>query len=215
MRLISNLSKLVRPDPTSTVLIVGLGNRGREYRHNRHNAGFMVVDALCQRWSVVPNRLHCRALVAMVKIESVRVPTQWVRVVLAKPQTYMNLSGHAVVSLLKFYKVDLEQMLVIHDDIDLPLGTIRLRPGGGAGGQKGLASIIQQLGTQQFPRLRVGVGRPPGQMNAAAYVLRDFDCSELDTLDRVLERAAQAVETFVTEGLQPAMNRYNGGTDED
>lgn len=208
MRLISNLSRLVKPIPIPTALVVGLGNRGREFRNNRHNAGFMVVDALCRRWSVAPSRLHCRALVAATNIEGVRV-------VLAKPQTYMNLSGQAVMSLLKFYKVNLEQMLVIHDDIDLPLGTIRLRPSGGAGGQKGLVSIIQQLGTQQFPRLRVGVGRPPGQMDAAAYVLRDFGRSELDTLDRVLERAAQAAETFVTQGLQPAMNGYNGGIDED
>lgn len=204
MQLISQIFKLMNSEPTPTILIVGLGNRGREYRLTRHNAGFMVVDALCRAWKVEANRLHCRALVATTAFDGTRV-------VLAKPQTFMNLSGLSVVPLLRFYKAARDQLLVIHDDIDLPLGTIRIRPSGGAGGQKGLISIIEQLGTQQFARMRMGIGRPPGQMDAAAYVLRTFTRQEQEDFEMVLSRAVAAVETFISSGLEQAMNSYNGG----
>jgi len=184
-------------------LLVGLGNPGREYRENRHNAGFMVIDKLCKETGISLSRMQSKALVGVGTIEGKRV-------VLAKPQTFMNLSGQAVGGLVRFYKIPLEQVLVIYDDLDLPFGTIRLRPGGGAGGQKGVASVIQHLGTQDFARIRVGIGRPPGQRAASGYVLQDFSASEQKILDEILDRAAAAARVFVAEGLDIAMNQYNG-----
>jgi peptidyl-tRNA hydrolase, PTH1 family len=144
-------------------LMVGLGNPGREYRTNRHNIGFMLVDHLAARLSVSFSRLESKALVTKAEYQGRRL-------VLAKPQTFMNLSGQAVGTLVRFYKVPLAQLMVCYDDVDLPLGQIRIRPDGGSAGQKGMGSIIERLGTQQFPRLRLGIGRPPGRMDAAAYV---------------------------------------------
>jgi PTH1 family peptidyl-tRNA hydrolase len=122
----------------------------------------------------------------------------------------MNLSGHSVQGLANFYKLPLDNLLVTHDDLDLPFGTIRLRPGGGPGGQKGVASAIEQLGTKGFARLRIGIGRPPGRMDAAAYVLQDFSRDETKTLSAILDRAADAALTFVLDGLDKAMNEFNG-----
>lgn len=184
-------------------LIIGLGNPGREYRQNRHNVGFMVLDVLAHRLGLTFGRVESQALVT-------KATYQGQRLILAKPQTYMNLSGVSAASLLRFYKAPLSQFLVAYDDVDLPLGTLRLRPDGGSAGQKGMASIIERLGTQNFPRLRVGIGRPPGRMDAAAYVLQDFTPAEREILEPTLERAAEAVLVFVTEGLNAAMNRYNG-----
>lgn len=184
-------------------LIVGLGNPGREYRESRHNIGFMVVDCLCFRMGISINRLQSKALTGTGKWEGRKI-------ILVKPQTYMNLSGQAVMQLLRFYKLPLENLLVIHDDLDLPLGILRMRPEGGAGGQKGLASIIESLGTRQFPRLRVGINRPPGRMSPADYVLQSFSKADQEALPFILQRAADAVQAFVVEGLQQAMNRFNG-----
>lgn len=130
--------------------------------------------------------------------------------ILVKPQTYMNLSGQAVASLLRFYKIPLGNMLIIHDDLDLPFETLRLRPEGGSAGQKGLGSIIEKLGTEAFPRLRIGIGRPAGQMDSADFVLEDFPPAELQVLPQLLDRAAQAVLTFILSGIVTAMNQYNG-----
>ena len=184
-------------------LIVGLGNPGREYRLTRHNIGFMCLDHLADRQGVTFSRVESRALVAKTAYQSNRL-------VLAKPQTYMNLSGQAVSSLARFYKVPLEHLLVAYDDVDLPLGMLRLRPEGGSAGQKGMQSIIERLGSQDFPRLRLGIGRPPGRMDAASYVLQEFHPGEVDLLAATLERAVDAILTFVTEDLVTAMNRYNG-----
>jgi PTH1 family peptidyl-tRNA hydrolase len=184
-------------------LVTGLGNPGREYRDTRHNIGFMVIDQLCKSFGVSLSRLQSKALVAVATLDGRKV-------VLAKPQTFMNLSGQSVSGLVRFYKVPPEQLIVAHDDIDLPLGTLRLRPGGGSAGQKGIQSTIQQLGTQNFARLRMGVGRPPGQMNPSAYVLQRFSNAEIEILDLMLERAVAAVRTFICEGLDAAMNQYNG-----
>lgn len=184
-------------------LIVGLGNPGREYRQNRHNTGFMAIDRLAERLGVSFSRLESRSLVTKGNYQGSRI-------VLAKPQTYMNLSGQAVGPLLRFYKIPLDNLLVIYDDVDLPLGILRIRPAGGAGGQKGMVSIIERLGTQDFPRMRVGIGRPPGRMDASAYVLQDFSKSEQDILNNTLDRAAEAALVFVTEGIQAAMNTFNG-----
>jgi len=188
---------------TEPYLIVGLGNPGREYRENRHNAGFMLVDRLAVRLNARFSRLQSRALVASATHQERRI-------ILAKPQTFMNLSGQSVQGLMHFYKLPLTQLLVIHDDLDLPLGAIRIRPDGGSAGQKGMASILERLGTDEFPRLRLGIGRPPGQMQAPDYVLQDFSSADLDVLSPVLDRAADAALTFVVSGLETAMTRYNG-----
>ena len=188
---------------SNNFLIVGLGNPGREYLYTRHNIGFMVVDKLAVDLGVKLTKVQNKALITIAL-----VPTG--RVVIAKPQTFMNLSGNAVSSLMHFYKVPFTNLLTIHDDIDLPLGALRIRPGGGSAGQRGLASIIEKLGTQDFPRLRVGVGRPPGQMDAAAYVLRDFDKSDQPWMERVIAEASKAAQQFYSEGLQKTMNTYNG-----
>ena len=186
----------------SGYLIAGLGNPGREYRHNRHNVGFMVLDRLVESLNTDFSRLESKALVTKTTYNGVKL-------ILVKPQTYMNLSGQPVSSLTRFYKIHHEQLLVVYDDVDLPYGTLRLRPNGGSGGQKGMESIIERLGTQTFPRLRVGIGRPPGRMDAAAYVLRDFTKEDLEFLPVILDHAAQAVLDFVSQGVDAAMNKYN------
>jgi peptidyl-tRNA hydrolase, PTH1 family len=188
-------------------LVVGLGNPGREYRETRHNIGFMVIDQLCKVLGVSMTRMQSRALVAVGAFAGQKV-------ILAKPQTFMNLSGQAVGGLVHFYKIPVEHLIIAHDDIDLPLGTIRIRPGGGSAGQKGMESIIQQLGTQNFSRLRLGVGRPPGQKEAANYVLQKFTRGEQEMVDLLLERASAAVQTFIRDGLNTAMNQYNGNLQE-
>ena len=181
-------------------LIAGLGNPGRKYHNNRHNIGFMLVDRLAERLDVVFTRAQSKALVTDGRYRGHKI-------ILVKPQTYMNNSGQAVGSVVNFYKLPLENLLVAYDDVDLPLGSLRIRPTGGSAGQKGMQSIIQQLGTQIFPRLRMGIGRPPGRMNAAAYVLQDF--SDTEALAILLDRAADAALTFIAEGIEAAMTRYN------
>jgi PTH1 family peptidyl-tRNA hydrolase len=185
-----------------TYLIIGLGNPGREYRTSRHNIGFMLLDRLAERLGASFSRLESKALVTKAELNASRL-------VLAKPQTYMNLSGGAVSSLARFYKIDLSGLLVVCDDIDLPFGMLRLRPGGGSAGQKGMQSIIDSLGTQDFPRLRLGVSRPPGRMDAADYVLQNFSKEETSFLPAILDRGVEAVLTFAQSGLAEAMNRYN------
>lgn len=186
----------------SPFLIVGLGNPGRKYQNTRHNAGFLLLNALAKEMGITFSRLQSKALVTHGLLEGQKV-------ILAKPQTYMNLSGKAVGSLMKFYKLPPEALLVIYDDVDLPFGVLRMRPKGGAGGHKGMASIIQHLGTQDFPRLRIGIDRPPGRMDAAAYVLQNFSSDELEALSETLERGIQAIHLFVTQGLDAAMNYVN------
>jgi peptidyl-tRNA hydrolase, PTH1 family len=183
-------------------LIAGLGNPGRQYRSNRHNMGFMVVDWIASRLEVSFSRIESKALVTKAEYQGNPL-------ILAKPQAYMNLSGGSVASLVRFYRIALENLLVIYDEVDLPLGSLRLRPSGGSAGHKGMASIIGRLGTQEFPRLRVGVGRPPGRMDAAAYVLQDFTRAEAELLPEILGRASDAALTFVSEGVETSMNRYN------
>jgi PTH1 family peptidyl-tRNA hydrolase len=184
-------------------LVVGLGNPGREYRENRHNVGFMAVDRLAKSLDTTLGRMQSKALVATTTFNGNRL-------VLAKPQTFMNLSGQAVGGLLHFYKAPVENLIVLHDDIDLPFGWLRIRPGGGSAGQRGVASIIQQLGNQQFARIRIGIGRPPGQKAAADYVLQDFHEDEQDVLESILKTAGDATRTFVQDGLTKAMNLFNG-----
>lgn len=193
---------------TSIYLVVGLGNPGREYRDSRHNVGFKVIDQLADQLSVRMSRVQSKSIVGDHNIDGIKL-------VLVKPQTYMNLSGQAIASLVRFYKIPLECVLVVHDDIDLPFGTLRLRPGGGSAGQKGVQSIIEQLGTDQFPRLRVGVSRPPGQKQGANYVLQDFSSAEREELAVILKEAAEAVMVFIHNGIDQAMNQFNGPVFED
>jgi len=185
-----------------TIMIVGLGNPGREYRDTRHNIGFMVIDRLAEKFAIKMSRVQNKAITGNGN-------WQGARIILVKPQTFMNLSGQAVTSLVRFYKIQNENLIVAHDDVDLPFGTIRMRPGGGSAGQKGIASIINLMGTQEFARLRMGVGRPPGRMDAAAYVLQSFTEKDKEILDPFLDRAVEAVDCFIQSGLETAMNRYN------
>jgi len=186
-----------------TFLLIGLGNPGREYRDNRHNFGFMVIDRLCVRLGARGMKLQSKAIVTSAVYEGRKL-------LLAKPQTYMNLSGQSVQGLAHFYKLPLEQLLVVHDDLDIPYGVMRLRPGGGPGGQKGVASAIERLGTKDFARLRLGIGRPPGRMDPADYVLQDFSREETRSVSEILDRAADAALSFVVDGLDKAMNKFNG-----
>ena len=188
---------------TIPYLIIGLGNPGREYTQTRHNVGFMLVDRICVRLNARGMKLQSKAIVITAQYEGQKL-------ILAKPQTFMNLSGQAIQGLIHFYKVPLDHVLVAHDDLDLPFCTIRMRPGGGAGGQKGIKSAIDQLGTAEFARLRLGIDRPPGRMDAAAYVLQEFSPKELQAFSETLDRAADAALTWVTAGLNPAMNKFNG-----
>ncbi|HIE57172.1 MAG TPA: aminoacyl-tRNA hydrolase, partial [Anaerolineales bacterium] len=165
---------------TVPYLLVGLGNPGREYSDTRHNVGFMSVDRLAERLGVTFTRTQSKALLTDARYQGVRI-------YLAKPQTYMNLSGQAVGALVKFYKIPLENLLVLYDDVDLPFDTLRLRPKGGSAGHKGMRSIIQQLGTQEFPRLRLGVGRSFGSRQAADYVLKPFSRQESEFLPAYLD----------------------------
>jgi PTH1 family peptidyl-tRNA hydrolase len=196
------------PPTPSLYLIAGLGNPGGEYRTSRHNIGFMAVSRLAERLGASFTRLEARALVC-------KADHQGRRLILAKPQTFMNLSGQAVKGLVNFYKVPLANLLVIYDDIDLPFGALRLRPDGGSGGHHGMESIIERLGSQDFPRLRLGIGRPPGQKGARGYVLQDFTRPEETVLPALLDRAAEAALVFVTAGLEQAMNQYNGSLPDD
>ncbi len=185
-----------------TRIIVGLGNPGKEYERNRHNVGFQVVDLLAEKHGLEFDRRRFRAMLTKGRILGHDV-------ILAKPLTFMNQSGESVGPLAHFYKIPPEQLLVVTDDLDIPQGRIRLRPRGGSGGHNGLKSIIQHLGTQEFHRLRIGIGRPPGNMDPADYVLQDFTPEEEAVMAEVRERAVAAIETWLEEGMEAAMNRFN------
>jgi PTH1 family peptidyl-tRNA hydrolase len=190
------------------LLIVGLGNPGREYVENRHNVGFDCVDLLAEKYGIALNKSQHKARLGMGQVAGRRA-------ILAKPQTYVNSSGEAVGAVARYDKVAPEDVLVIYDDLDLPQGTIRLRPGGSSGGHNGIKSIIEHLGTQAFPRVRIGIGRPPGRMEPKDYVLQDFTAAEREAMAEVYDRVVAAVETFIREGIREAMNRFNGSPDVD
>ncbi len=185
-------------------LIAGLGNPGPRYAESRHNIGFRVVDEAARRWAVEVTRYDrdYEGLVGQATVAGQPV-------LLLKPATFMNLSGRAVQPLAHFYTAPLDRILVIFDDLDLPFGVLRLREKGGAGGHNGMRSIIDRLGTGDFPRLRVGIGRPPGRMDPAAFVLRDFDAVEEAELNGICDRAVQAIDAFIAEGVGAAMNKFN------
>ncbi len=183
-------------------LLVGLGNPGSRYANTRHNVGFMVLDRLARRCGVDVNKKQCNAVSGLGTLAGHRV-------CLAKPQTFMNLSGEAVACLARFYKIAPRDLLVIYDERDLPVGKVRLRERGSAGGHRGLQSIIGMLGTSDIPRLRIGIGRPE-QMDAVDHVLGSFSAEERPIIEESLNRAVEAVEIVLAEGMEAAMNKFNG-----
>ena len=187
---------------TEVKLIVGLGNPGREYAHNRHNIGYRCVNHLARAHGVTLSGRSCRAQFGVGRIAGSEV-------VLAKPRTFMNLSGDSVSLLLKRFGVAPTDIFIIHDDLDLPLGKIRFYLGGGSGGHKGVEAIMASLGTREFVRVRVGIGRPLQDMEAADYVLTDFDPQEAAVVEEAIHRVGDAVVCALTEGLAAAMNKYN------
>ena len=192
------------PEGTAPLqLLVGLGNPGDKYVGTRHNVGFMALERLAaQAGGSFKQQSKLHGLLAEVGVGSKRLR-------LLMPQTFMNDSGRSIRAALDWFDLEPAQMLVVVDDMDLPLGRLRLRLSGGAGGHNGLRSAISHLGTQDFPRLRIGIGRPPGRMDAAAYVLQDFSTFESEIMNLALDRAVDAMLTFVTEGLETAMNKFN------
>jgi PTH1 family peptidyl-tRNA hydrolase len=187
-------------------MVVGLGNPGPRYARTRHNIGFQCLDVLASRHSIAVDRSQQRALTGQGWVQR---GAQRVKVLLVRPLTFMNLSGEAVAPLVRFYQVEPQNLLVIHDDLDLDSGRLRMRPGGSSGGQNGIKSIIERLGTQEFARARVGIGRPPGRMDPAAWVLQEFSPAEEEQFGPLRFRVADAVETWLLEGMTAAMNRYN------
>jgi len=189
-------------------LVVGLGNPGPRYQGTRHNVGFDAVDLLAKRhgleWAAAPR--GAEALIANWRMGGT---------VVAKPLTFMNLSGAAVVPLLQFYKIEIADMLVIVDEVQLETGRIRVRPSGSAGGHNGLKSIIGSLGTDAFPRLRIGVGRGDARRDLADHVLAKFDADERSIIEDAIVRAADACEAFIAEGIEVAMNRFNRKTEDE
>jgi PTH1 family peptidyl-tRNA hydrolase len=186
---------------TDKFLIVGLGNPGREHKANRHNIGFMTVDRLAAACQISMAKVQNKALTGNGRCANKSV-------ILAKPQTYMNRSGDAVGPLANYYKIPPERVLIIYDELDLPLGTLRMREKGGTGGHNGMKSIVKHLG-KDFPRMRLGIGRPSGKMPPAAHVLQDFSKDELPVVDELLDEAVRAVETFLLNGINLAMTNHN------
>jgi len=184
-------------------LVVGLGNPGKEYSGNRHNAGFLVVDLLAERMSGRFKSAKGRR----AEVLEGRLAGQ--RVVLAKPLSYMNDSGGPVAGLRDFYKVPVDHIVAVHDELDLPYGSMRLKLGGGDNGHNGLRSMRRSLGTGEFARVRFGVGRPPGRQDPADYVLRDFGAAERKDLGFHVDRAADAVEALLADGMERAQNTFN------
>ena len=183
-------------------IIAGLGNPGPEYAGNRHNAGHMVVDLLAERMGSRFKAHRTRNEIADGRLAGVPVT-------LAKPRTYMNESGGPVAALASFYKVPPERVVVVHDELDIPFGAIRLKLGGGDNGHNGLRSVTRSLGTNAYNRVRVGIGRPPGRMDAATFVLRDFSAAERKELPLLIDRGAEAVETLLSKGMAATQNTFH------
>lgn len=184
-------------------LVVGLGNPGRKYDRTRHNAGFVVVERLAQRWGIDPERKQLGALVGDGRVRE--VPT-----LIARPQSFMNLSGQPTRALMDFYKVHVRDVLVVHDDVDLPFGAVRVKSGGGHGGHNGLRDLNRLLGSPEYGRVRVGVGRPPEGWDTADYVLGGWTPTESSELPNIVETACDALEMALTAGIVAAMNQFNG-----
>ncbi len=184
-------------------IIVGLGNPGKKYINTKHNVGFDVIDYLAGRHGIKVKRAGFKGSIGKGEIKGQRV-------LLLKPATYMNLSGMSVLDAVEYYRLEYRNLLVLYDDADLEIGTLRLRKSGSAGTHNGMKSIIYQLQTDEFPRLRLGIGSPPGDGDLARYVLKGFSREQRDIMDETIKRAAAAVETFLDEGIDKAMNKFNG-----
>lgn len=186
-------------------VVVGLGNPGVVHAEDRHNVGAMVVERVAANWGVVIGRaIHC-SYVGEGSIAGERV-------LLVKPQTYMNCSGEAAASIARYYRLEAQAFVAVYDDMDLPLGRVRIRPGGGAAGHRGVASLMEGLEGGEFSRVRLGIGRPPVHCDAAEYVLAPFASEELAVAEAAVARAAEAVEALIVEGPERAMNRFNRPT---
>jgi PTH1 family peptidyl-tRNA hydrolase len=184
-------------------IVVGLGNPGGKYSGTRHNVGFDVLDELARRWQADRPKARFEAEIREAAVAGEKT-------LLVAPQTYMNLSGRSLQQVVKFYQTPLDQVLVVCDDLNLKLGQLRMRASGSAGGQKGLLSILQVLATENIPRLRIGIDRPPPQMDSADYVLSRFRKDEQNQIDQAVSRAATAVELWIRDGIEAAMNQING-----
>jgi peptidyl-tRNA hydrolase len=184
-------------------IIVGLGNPGKKYEHTRHNAGFDVLDILAEEYDIKIDKIKHKALIGEGRIGSEKV-------VLVKPQTYMNLSGESIQSVFQFYKVDMDHLIVVYDDIDLDIGKIRIRKKGSAGSHNGMKSIIKCLGSQDFPRIRVGVSKPEPNRDLADFVLSRVPKDQADDMRSGLEKAVKTVEEIIRTDIDMAMNKYNG-----
>lgn len=184
-------------------LVVGLGNPGNEYKKTRHNVGFMVIDKLADKLNIDLSKKKFDA-----EFGEGRFGTE--KIILAKPQTYMNLSGVSVSQILDFYKIDTDDLIVIYDDIDIEPGKIRVKPNGSAGTHNGMRNIVQMLATEAFPRIRVGTGKPAGNIDLASYVLGNFNDEEIDVINKAVGNAAEAVCKIVESDVKTAMNEFNG-----
>lgn len=191
-----------RRGPDVGFAVVGLGNPGAEYDGTRHNVGFEVVDVLARRHHGSWRTSRQRAEVCEIQSEAGRI-------LLAKPQTFMNLAGESVKAIMGHFGIELEELLVVHDELDLPLGTVRLKPGGGTAGHNGLKSVVACLGTRDFVRLRLGIGRPPGRMPGADFVLKRFRSDEVTEAEVSVQVAADMAESWATAGVEATQNRYH------
>ena len=188
-------------------MIVGLGNPGPQYSRHRHNVGFQCVELLAQRHNLPLDKMQHKALTGSGVLTCAGVRH---KVLLARSLTFMNASGESVAPLARYYGIEVQDMIVIHDDLDLAEGKLRLRLGGSSGGQNGIKSIMERLGSGDFARVKVGIGRPPGRMDPADYVLQNFSAAEEEVFTPLRRRVCDAVECWLAEGIEAAMNRFNG-----
>ncbi|MBX6370747.1 MAG: aminoacyl-tRNA hydrolase [Acidothermus sp.] len=189
--------------PDERWLVIGLGNPGPRYARTRHNVGFMVADVLARRCAVRFRPHRARAEIAEARLADHAV-------ILGKPLSFMNESGGPVAALMRYFRLPVERLVVVHDELDLPFGSLRVKRGGGDAGHNGLRSITASLRSPDYLRVRVGIGRPPGRMDPVEYVLRDFPASDRDQLEVVLEEAADAVESLLAQGLEATQNAFHG-----
>ncbi len=183
-------------------IIVGLGNPGDKYKNTRHNIGFITIDYFAEKHNINVNKIKHKALVGEGIIAGEKV-------VLAKPQTYMNLSGESVLDLLQWYKIESTKLVLIYDDIDLPTGKVRIRGSGSSGTHNGMRSIIYLINTQDFPRIRIGVGGKPERMDLADYVMTGFRGDDVPIMEEAVKKSSDAIYEIVTKGINSAMNKYN------
>ncbi len=183
-------------------IVVGLGNPGEKYAPTRHNVGFVTIDFLAERHSVKVTKIKHKAVIGECEINGEKI-------LLVKPQTFMNLSGESVLDIMEWYKIKPDQLIVIYDDIDIPVGKIRIRPSGSSGSHNGMKSIIHLLKSQDFPRVRIGVGKQPEYMDLGDYVLSRFKPEEIEPMEDAVRRAAFAIEEIIKSDLATAMNKYS------